>query len=352
MADDNKTEKATPKKRKDAREKGNVCKSADLNSAFTITVMFWAVKTFGGNVINNIYKIMEKCITVFAAAGIDDRARLTPIFIEIGILFFLSIGPFLLISIIVGFASNYMQFGRVKVKDPLKPKWEKINPAKGFKRLISPKSLITMLKSILKFVILAYVAYSQAKKIIPKIPSIMQSELNVSIGFILDSIFSVAYKLGLAYIFIGIADFGYQKWSYEKGLRMTKQEVKDEYKMTEGDPKIKGKIKQKQQEISLSRMMAAVPKADVVITNPTHYAVALKYDEEKSGAPVVIAKGKDFTALKIKEKAAEHKIKMVENKPLAQALYATVEIGEEIPPEFYAAVAEILAEIYKLKRRK
>jgi flagellar biosynthetic protein FlhB len=132
---------------------------------------------------------------------------------------------------------------------------------------------------------------------------------------------------------------------------MTKQEVKDEFKQTEGDPKIKGKIKQKQQEMSMLRMMAAVSEADVVITNPTHYAIALKYDEKNDEAPVVLAKGKDFVAMKIKEKAKEHNIKMVENKPLARALYATVEIGEEIPPEFYAAVAEILAEIYKLKRQ-
>lgn len=352
MADDNRTEKATPKRRREAREKGNVCKSPDLAGSIIIIASLWAVKTFGFGMSERMAQIIEKCVSVWALTDDVNVAALTPIFIELVIQFFMIIAPVLGVSLIIGIAVDYAQVGYLQVKDPMTPKWEKINPVNGFKRLLSPKSFIQTLKTVIKFTVLGYIVYNEMKKIVPEFPALMQSDLKVSIEYIIEKIFSVAYKLGLAYLFIGLADYGYSRWDYERGLRMTKQEIKEEYKQMEGDPQIKGKIKQKQMQMSLLRMMAEVADADVVITNPTHYAVALKYDDEKSQAPTVTAKGKDFVALKLKEKAAECGVEMVENKPLAQALYATVEVGEEIPPEFYAAVAEILAEIYRLKRRK
>ncbi len=352
MADDNKTEKATPKRRRELREKGNVCKSPDLAGSVLLITSFWAIKNFGFDMTERMAKILEKCVSVWALTDNVNVASLTPVFIELALDFFLIIAPVLGVALLVGIAIDYAQIGFLQVKDPMTPKWDKINPVNGFKRMFSPKSLVQTLKTVIKFSVLGYIVYNEMKKVVPEFPALMQSDLRVSIEYIVEKIFSVAYKLGLAYVFIGVADYGYSKWDYERGIRMTKQEIKEEYKMTEGDPQIKGKIKQKQQQMSLLRMMAEVAEADVVITNPTHYAVALKYDDEKSQAPIVLAKGKDFVAIKLKEKAAEHGIKMIENKPLAQALYATVEVGEEIPPEFYAAVAEILAEIYRLKRRK
>lgn len=354
MADsgEEKTEKATPKKRREAREQGQVCQSQDLSGALVIIALFWAVKTFGGSIVERTADIIQRCSTEYALNTEFGISGLTKMGIEIGIEFFIMLAPILLVAMLMGLATGYMQVGVLQMKEPLKPRWEKLNPVKGFQNMFSMRAFVNMLKSLLKFVILAYVAYNELKKVIPNFPSLISSDVHVSLTYIIETIFSIAYKLGLAYLFIGLADYGYQKWDYEKSLRMTKQEIKEEYKQMEGDPKVKGKIKQKQLQMSMLRMMAEVASADVVITNPTHYAVALKYDDTAGGAPVVLAKGKDFVALKLKEKAKEHKIKMVENKPLAQALYATVEIGEEIPPEFYAAVAEILADIYRLRRKR
>lgn len=352
MADNgDKTEKATPKHRQEVRSDGRVCKSGDLSGAVVIMAMFFGIKMFGEHIASGMQELIVKSIQVFAREGEITKSELMPIVIEVVARFLYMILPLLIVSVIIGLAVNYAQVGIVKLKEPLKIKWDKINPVNGFKNMFSPKNLVTLLKSIIKFVVLAYVLYSQLKKIVPEFPGLMMGDLKNSILYITDNMLSICFKLGLTYIIIGAFDYLYQRWDYEKGIMMTKQEVKDEFKQMEGDPKVKGKIKQKQQEMSMLRMMAAVSEADVVITNPTHYAIALKYDDKKDEAPVVLAKGKDFVAMKIKEKAKEHNIKMVENKPLARALYATVEIGEEIPPEFYAAVAEILAEIYRLKRQ-
>lgn len=233
----------------------------------------------------------------------------------------------------------------------IKPKFSRMNPLSGLKNMISLKGMVELLKSILKIILLFYIIYLCIRSelnVLPKMIDMSVNEATSSIGSVL---WNIIVKVSIAFAFVAGFDYLYQRWSYEKNLRMTKQEIKEEFKMTEGDPKIKGQIKQKQQAMSRRRMMQAVPEADVVIRNPTHFAVALKYDTEKNNAPVVIAKGQDQLALKIVEIAKEHDIVVMENKPLARALYADVDLDREIPSEFYNAVAEVLAYVYSLKEK-
>jgi flagellar biosynthetic protein FlhB len=234
----------------------------------------------------------------------------------------------------------------------LSPKFSRINPISGLARMFSFRSIIDLIKALIKAAIIAYVIYSELKGKTAEIPQLMTFEVQSSFMFMINTSMNLALKVGMYLLIIGIADYFYQWWEFEKNLRMSKQEVKEEFKLLEGDPVIKGQIKRKQREIGMRRMMQAVNQSDVVITNPTHFAIALKYDAKAYKAPVVVAKGKDFVAQKIKEKAKECKIEIVENKPLARALYATTDVGKQIPESLYKAVAEILAQIYKIKKER
>jgi flagellar biosynthetic protein FlhB len=244
-----------------------------------------------------------------------------------------------------------MQVGFLFTMEPLKMKISKLDPIQGFKRIFSLRAIVELLKSILKIIIVGLVTFSVLWFQIDEILLLTDKSLGAS----LSSIGNLTVKMGLyasaALLFLAFLDYLYQRYDFERNIRMSKQDIKDEYKKTEGDPLIKSKIKQKQREMAMKRMMQEVPKADVVITNPTHYAVALKYEDEKMDAPVVIAKGVDYVALKIKELAKEHDVVTVENRPLARALYSQTEIGDAIPEEFFKAVAEILAYVYRLKNK-
>jgi flagellar biosynthetic protein FlhB len=228
----------------------------------------------------------------------------------------------------------------------MEPKGSKLNPANGFKRIFSKDSLFELFKSILKIGLIAYIAYISIKGHADELFILYDISLNQAIALCGEIIIDTGLRISFVYIIVGVADYIYQKHRFKEDMMMTKQEVKDEYKNTEGNPETKNRQRQKMREVSRQRMMNDVPKADVVITNPTHLAVALKYDSEKSRAPVVIAKGEDYLAQKIKDVARENNIRIVENKPLARMLYANVDIGREIPPELYQAVAEILAMVY------
>ena len=228
----------------------------------------------------------------------------------------------------------------------MEPKLDKFNPINGFKRILSKESLFNLVLSIAKISLITYVAYTTIKGDADKLFILYELELNQAIALIGNIIINTGLKISIIYLLVGIIDWAYQKHKFNEDMKMTKQEVKDEFKNTEGDPQIKGQQRRRMQEASQRRMMQDVPKADVVITNPTHFAVAIRYDAESHTAPVVLAKGEDFIAQKIKEVAKEHHVPIVENKPLARTLYANVEIGEEIPPELYQAVAEVLAMIY------
>lgn len=260
--------------------------------------------------------------------------------------------PLLLAAGISGFILGGAQTGFLFAPSLLAFKFSRINPVEGFKRLFSMRSFVELTKSFLKVVIISVVLYTEIKSRIPGAEKLMGMEVLESLLWIADAVYSILIKICVIMIAMGVLDFLYQWWDYERQLRMTKQEIKDEYKTTEGDPLIKGRIRQIQNSIRRARMMQRVPEADVVVRNPTHYAVAIKYEAKKKRAPTVIAKGRDLVALKIVEVAEQNNVAVMENRPLARGLYESVELDREIPPQYYQAVAEVLAFVYNLKRRK
>lgn len=349
-----KTEPATAKKLKDARDEGKVAKSRELNSAFDLIVLFLYLKIFvsfvGGKFIDifsyiyenmpDFVKINEGGLSVQAAAGLIASVTLKSLIIML---------PFMAFGFVVTLLVSIVQVGWKVSTKPMKPELSKLNPLNGFKRIFSKDSLFELVKSILKIVIIIYIAYTSIKDNANDLFALYDLGLNQAVALVGTLIINTGIKISIVYLVIGLADFIYQKHKFNEDMKMTKQEVKDEYKNTEGDPQIKGRQRRKMQEVSQKRMMQDVPKADVVITNPTHFAVALKYEAKVSSAPVVLAKGEDYLAQKIKEVARENKIEIVENKPLARMLYHNVDVGAEIPPELYQAVAEVLAAVYKAK---
>lgn len=347
---DDKTEKATPKKKSDARKKGQVFQSREMSAALILIIMIVTIKALGSNLYSQITLYMKNAFSEYVKVTDQfDLNMVMKLFIEALIVLAKTVLPLLIVAALSAVIVGYAQVGYLFTFETLKIKGNRINPLSGFKRIFSVRSLVELLKSIIKIVIVVWVAYSYLKSKTNEVIALMDADLFGILAFIGDATFNVAIKISFAMVILGFADFLYQKFDYEKNLRMTKQEVKDEYKQIEGNPEIKGKIKQKQRQMSMRRMMQDVPKADVVITNPTHFAVAIKYDLEKASAPFVVAKGQDYIALRIKQIAADNKVQLVENKPLARTLYSTVDIGENIPPELYQAVAEILAFVYKLK---
>lgn len=346
-----KTEPATPKKLEKAREEGQVAKSVDLTTAILLFVLFGGLKVLGGYMADrmfSVYRFFFGSITRFAGEEFT-TGRAMSLFQE-GLMQILWIVlPMIAVAFLAAFVVNVVQVKWKVTLKPLKPKPNKINPINGFKHMFSKDKLFDLLKAIVKIVILFYVVYVSIKDEWGIVLNIYQLDLWNSVLLIFDFALGVAFKICGVFLVLAFADWAYQKHKFSTDMKMTKQEVKDEYKNTEGNPQIKGQIRRKMQEASRRRMMQELPEADVVITNPTHLAVALKYDKETAEAPVVIAKGADFLAGKIKEVAAAHQIEIVENKPLARMLYHNVEIGAEIPPELYQMVAEILAYVYGLQ---
>jgi flagellar biosynthetic protein FlhB len=259
------------------------------------------------------------------------------------------IAPILAVGFLIAFLSDVIQVGWKPTSKPMQPKLSKLNPASGIKKIFSVNSLVELVKSIAKIGLIAYISYGFIVKKLTILFNLYDMTLMEGIQTAADLVISLGIRISAVYMIIAAADFAYQKIKFAKDMRMTKQEIKDEYKQSEGDPQIKGKIKQRMQEASRRRMMQSLPQADVVITNPTHFAVAVKYDAKVADAPIVIAKGEDYMAAKIKEAARSYDIEIVENKPLARMLYANVDVGQAIPPELYQAVAEVLAYVYHLK---
>ena len=351
-----KTEPATEKKLREAREDGKVVKSRELTSAFDLLVLFLILKIFissVGNgfigVYNYVYKLMPDFVRANAieCSVQEVTSFLQNVYIEMLVI----AAPFFAFGVAITLVISIIQVGWKVTLKPLKPRGDKFNPINGFKRILSKDSVFELIKSIFKIFIIIYVAYTSVKDEADNIFVLYDIPLNQALALCGDVIINAGLKISLVYLVVGLADFVYQKRRFNEDMKMTKQEVKDEYKNTEGNPEIKGRQRQRMRETSRKRMMQDVPKADVVITNPTHLAVAIRYDAEVSRAPVVVAKGEDYLAQKIRELAKENHIEIVENKPLARMLYANVDIGAEIPPELYQAVAEILAMVYNAKNR-
>lgn len=350
-----KTEPATAKKLREAREEGKVAKSKELTAAFDLIVLFLVLKIFismvGEGFLEVFYYVYMLIPDFVAGNAMDMSAQaVTSFFFPVVLKMLVIVAPFFLFGFAITLIVSILQVGWKVSAKPMQPKLERFNPINGFKRIFSKDSVFELLKSILKIAVIIYVAYTSIKDEANDIFILYDIALNQAIALCGDVIISAGLKISLVYLVIGIADFIYQKHRFNEDMKMTKQEVKDEYKNTEGNPEIKGRQRQRMREASRRRMMQDVPKADVVITNPTHLAVAIKYEPEVHRAPVVLAKGEDYLAQKIKETAKENHIEIVENKPLARMLYANVDIGGEIPPELYQAVAEILAMVYNTRQ--
>lgn len=352
-----KTEPATAKKLSDARHEGQVARSKELGNAISLIMLFLILKIFisyiGQGLLECFYLAYGKIMDVTANWNQDFSVdSIHAIMIQFIAKILLLLLPIFGIGVIVAFVTDLVQVKWHVTTKPLKPKLSKFNPVNGIKRIFSLNSLVELIKSIAILLVLVAFTYSELKDKFIYLFYFYQMNLFDGVVFIGDLVINLGLKLSFVMLVIGVADYVYQKRKFKEDMKMTKQEVKDEYKNAEGNPEIKSKIKRKMLQVSQRRMMQSVPEADVVITNPTHFAVAVKYEPGMSSAPVVLAKGEDFLAQKIKDAAKEHQIEIVENKPLARALYYNVDVGSEIPPELYQAVAEVLAFVYKIKNKE
>lgn len=343
-----KTEKATPKKRQEARKKGQIAKSQEISGAAVLIGGFLSLLMFGGY-------IKEKLVSLYSDILLNRLTmEVTPenvmmMFGEYGVQILLLLAPLFLAIMVMAIVANYAQVGFLLTGELLKPKFSKLNPINGLKQIFSMRSLMEFFKSIMKLLIIGYLVYSTLWGKKDQLVGLGRISVEQTFYFTADITMNLGIKIAAALFVLAVIDFLYQRYEHEKNLKMSKQDIKDEYKKMEGDPLIKGKIRERQRRMALQRMMQEVPKADVIITNPTHFAIALKYDGTTMDAPQVLAKGQDFVALRIKEIAKEHGVITIENKPLARALFQKTEIGDNIPGDLFQAVAEVLAYVYKLQ---
>lgn len=343
-----KTEPATPKKRQESRQKGQVAKSMEIPAAFILFFSFLAFTVFGGYMKDQTMHVFRSVFYDYLLWDITID-NVVVLFEKLMIQSLLIIAPILAIAVVIAIFGNYLQFGFLLTGDPLMMKFSKLNPIEGAKKIFGMRALVDFLKSFLKMSVIGYVVYSTLMAEKGNLMDLARLPIENVMSFASTITINLGVKIGIVLIVLALFDFMYQKYEFEKSIRMSKQDIKDEYKKTEGDPQIKGKIREKQRRMALQRMMQEVPKADVIITNPTHFAVALRYEAQNMQAPTVVAKGTDYIALKIKQIAKEHQIITMENKPLARALYAQVEIGDAIPADMFQAVAEVLAYVYKVR---
>ena len=351
MASEEKTEKATPKKRRDQRKEGNVATSKDVIAVASLIGCFYCLQILFPMIYESLRDTMIFQISAVESIEELSLGNLQMLGMKAVTVLAKCIFPLGVISLAIGVVATGIQTRFNVTTKPLKFKLSKLNPLKGLKNMFSLKQVVELLKAVIKIIILGVILYGILKDEIVVIAQMMDIDPLSSAAYVLKEIVSMVLKVAMVFAAIAGFDYFYQRWSYEKNLKMTKEEVKEEYKQTEGDPKIKGKIRSLQQSMARSRMMQAVPDADVIIRNPTHYAVALRYDIDKDNAPVVIAKGQDLIALKIVEIAENHKVTVIENKPLARGIYASTPLGGQIPAEYYGMVAEILVEVFRMNKK-
>jgi len=343
-----KTEEPTPKRIADARRKGNVAKSQEINNWASLLGLIFSLVTLIPwlmyNVNGQIYKFIEGAHQVRL-----EQHSIQLLFSDLIVDLIKSLGPIMAFFLILGIASTYVQVGNTFSTEKLAPKWSKVSPISGLKRIFGPTALVEFAKGIIKLIVVGVILVIVAVPMLDDLPLFPSFALITSMERIQEvGIVLVFWTLAIMTI-VSALDFFYQKYDHKKKLRMTKQEVKDEHKQLEGDPKVKARLANIRQERQRARMMANVANADVVITNPTHYAVALKYDMEVMAAPILLAKGIDDIAMRIREEADKNEVPIVENPPLARAIYATVELDEAIPERLYHAVAEVIGYVFRLK---
>jgi len=346
-----KTEEPTPKRLQKAREEGNVAKSAEFNSVFILFFGLLTLYVLSGTILNHLTSFFKR---IFRQGGnfVIHTDSVQTLFAESLNTAVTLLTPLMLVTIVIGVGINLAQFGFLFTTKTLQPKASRLDPVAGFKKLFSLKSFVELIKNIVKVLIVALIAYWTISSQKDEYILLMHENVAGIMKFIYGSAFGLALYASGALLALAFLDFLYQKWQYRKDMRMSKQEIKDEIKDAEGDPLIKSTIRSLQRERSRQRMMDAVPEADVVVTNPTHLAVALEYDPEKMAAPKVLAMGARLIAQKIKEIARDHDIPIYENKPLAQSLYKSCKVDQQIPLELFHAVAEVFAYVYQLKHKK
>ncbi len=350
MAGEEKTEKATPKKRRDQRKEGNVLQSREIGTAVSVLGIFTAMRLLLGFISKTMLAYYTQSFEQLGSTEVSTDT-IMPIFVDVITVIVLTVLPVCFIAMFLGIIPTIAQTKGLFTMKALKPKFSRLNPLSGIKKLFSLQSIVGILKGLIEVVIISVVIYNEISDRLPKFVMLMNAGVMQGITYAALTIYDMVMLICIMLVFVAAADFLFQWWQFEKKLKMSKQEVKEEFKQMEGDPQIKSKIKQRQQQMAAQRMMHDVPTADVVVRNPTHYAVALKYDQDKNNAPQVVAKGKDFLAQRIVAIAEENDVYTIENPPLARSLYSMVDIGREIPAELYNAVAEVLTVVYREKNK-
>ena len=352
MPEGNKTEKATPKKRRDERKKGNVFKSQDAVAVAGLLGTFGTLWLLTGAFVQQLGGFMTLCLTTAGEDAREVGGVCSELAVQGLVLVLKTVGIVAAVAILCAVAATFAQTNFLVSTESMKPKFSRLNPLEGFKRLFSLKSLVETLKNLIKIIILMAIIFLSIRDMFLESSNYLYTELGAAAAHLVEMAGGMVVRICIAFVAVAAMDFFYQWWDYEKNMMMTKQEVKEEYKQMEGDPQVKGKIKEIQRRRAQQRMMQQVPGADVVVRNPTHFAVALRYKPDQDDAPIVLAKGQDNIALRIVQIAEENKVAVIENVPLARALYAQAELNQMIPPELYGAVAEVLVYIFKLNGKK
>lgn len=346
-----KTEKATPKKRLDSRKKGQVPKSQDVNTAFMLFTAFLLFWLFAGpKLFSELQSMMSDLFLRFMNLPVTAENS-TALFQQLTWRMGLAVLPIMALTVLAGAFASFVQVGSLLTTEPLKFKLEKLDPIKGAKRIFSARALVELAKSILKITLVGATVTAVIYLNLDSVLLLSQKSITVGAATIGELTVLMGLAAAVLLLLLAIPDYLYQRYDHEKQIRMSKKDVRDEHKTMEGDPKIRARRKQRQMDMAMSRMMQEIPKADVVITNPTHYAVAIKYDQSEADAPVVVAKGVDFMAERIKLIAKQHEVPLVENVALARAMYATIDVSQQVNEEMFQAVAEVLAFVYRLKQQ-
>lgn len=346
---DNRTEKATPKRREDAKKKGQIARRKELPTSLKFLAALFLLQVTGVDFVGRAGDYFRQSFGYITSKDELTISLVHKMMVEAGgNIAFLAL-PAMLATLAAGVVANFAQGGITLTPQALKPKGDRFNPVANFKKAYSSESIVELIKSFLKLVCIAFVSYTVFSATLTEVPALLNSPAQHTLSYIGSLALKLGFRAGLVLLILAAMDYGYGLYKHEKSLRMTKQEVRDEFKEQEGDPLVKGQQRRFGRSLSQRRMMADIPTADVVITNPTHFAVALRYDKTKDAAPVVVAKGVDSLAMKIREVAKEHDIMIIENPPVARALYKAVDIGRTIPNELFRAVAEILAYVYRKK---
>ena len=344
-----KTEQATPKRRDDARKKGQVARSAELSSVAILMMGLLALWGLGGYMYDRLSGLMIEVFTNGMTMNIDSLT-IQPHVTRWVTLFVTIVAPLVVVLVIAAVGVNVSQVGVLFTGQPLQPKAERISPLAGLKRIFSKKGLVELAKGLFKIGVVAIITYMTLESEADTLLALVDMTIGQIFGIGAEIVLDLGFRVALVLLLMAVLDYAFQRWDYENNLKMTKQELKEEQKQQEGDPVLRSRVRSLQRDMSRKRMMSDVGESDVVVTNPTHLAVALKYDPSKMVAPIVMAKGQRLVAQKIRELAREAGVPIVENKPLARALFKAVKVGQEIPEDLFRATAEVLAFVFQMRR--